>query len=218
MNTKKINHNHLILDSDYAHKIGLLKNQTKSIFINGKKVNVYWPKTSQLNSILNSNTLKNDLHSKVDSNPNAKRYYKQSTNKEINFRRVIDLEILSSRISTNTKLNNLKIHDVDHNSSYILTSEKMISTLKKRRIKNEFNDFFDVDKKLDNNENLISDFEVNKIRKMACDYKILGNNFLKMFASAPSSEIPSLFNSVKHKLIINNKPMIEVFYTHSKIK
>lgn len=217
--------NVIMIDPGDAVNMGIIKDHTSEVFIDNEMVKVIWPDKSKINHFLSTQALKKDLILKTFNDPTAKKYYKTISNKYYNFRRIIDLEIIScGKTTNNVKLNSLKKQDTTYKSNYILKSDKTISNLKQKHINEEFNNFFSNNNKQVNqikNSDVVSAgeieefFDMNQIRKLSLDYNILGDRFLKLFEIAPSDQLPILFKEVENKLVgLDNEPFVEVFYTN----
>lgn len=210
-----------IIKPEDAKDLGIIKNYTNEIIINDQVVEVVWPSTNKLSKILSTIALKNDLILKTADDPNAKKYYKPYSNKENNFRRIIDLEIINgSKTTNNIKLNDLKMHQTDYKSNFILKSDKTISDLKQQHIEEKFNNFFDKQQPETNQQSLQETqeeiFDMNPIRRMSLDYKTLGNKFIELYEITPEDQLKGLFNDVDTKLVgYDGLPYIEVMYKNN---
>lgn len=64
-------------------------------------------------------------------------------------------------------------------------------------------------------ENKIDDtlFDMNPIRRMSIDYKVLGDKFLKLFENTLPEELPNIFKDINNKLVgLDNQALVEVLY------
>ncbi len=64
-------------------------------------------------------------------------------------------------------------------------------------------------------ENKVDDnlFDMNPIRKMSIDYKVLGDKFLKLFENTLPKELPNIFKDINNKLVsLDNQELVEVLY------
>lgn len=210
-----------IINPEDAKDLGIIKNYTNEILVNDSPVEVVWPNTNKLSKILSAVALKSDLILKTENDPNAKKYYKPYSNKESNFRRIIDLEIINgSKTTNNIKLNDLKMHQTDYKSNFILKSEKTISDLKQQHIEEKFSNFFGKQQqvKQQSPQETVQEeaFDMNPIRKMSLDYKILGDKFLEIYEVTPEDQIRVLFNDVDTKLVdLKGLPYIEIMYKNN---
>lgn len=210
-----------IIKPEDAKDLGIIKNYTSEIIVNDVPVEVVWPRTNRLSKILSSVALKNDLMLKTEEDPNAKKYYKPCSNRENNFRRIIDLEIINGSKTTNhIKLNDLKMHQTDYQSSFILKSDKTISDLNQQHIEEKFNNFFDIQEpeisQQPTQEVQEEIFDMNPIRKMSLDYKTFGDQFLELYEITPEDQLKVLFNDVNTKLIgLDGLSYIEVMYKNN---
>lgn len=215
--------NIVIINPTEAKNLGIIKNFTREIIIDNNIVSIVWPRTNKVSKILSAISLKGDLMLKTKDNPNAKKYYKLCSNKENNFRRIIDLEIINgSKTTNNVKLNNLKMHQTDYKSNFILKSDKTISNLQQEHIDEKFNNFFEKNNLEVNHQNAqeIQEeiFDMNPIRRLSLDYKILGEEFLSIYEVTPEDQIKSLFNDVNNKLeSLDNLPYVEIMNKNNSI-
>ncbi len=64
-------------------------------------------------------------------------------------------------------------------------------------------------------ENDIDDdlFDMNPIRKMSVDYKVLGDQFLELFENTLPEDLPGIFKNINNKLTSHdNQALVEVLY------
>lgn len=207
----------VIIKPEDAKDLGIIKNYTSEIIVNNSPVQVVWPRTNKLSKILSAVALKNDLMLKTENNPNAKKYYKSFSNKENNFRRIIDLEIINgSKTTNNIKLNDLKMSNIDYKSSFILKSNKTFSDLKQQHIEEKFSNFFDKqNQKTKHEQEEIQEeiFDMNPIRRMSLDYITFGDKFLELYEVTPEDQLKNLFNDTDTKLVgLDRLPYIEIMY------
>lgn len=162
-----------------ATNMGIIKNSTKKVVINDALVEVFWPDRSEIKHFLTTNALKRDLVLKTLSDPIAKKYYKLESNKNANFRRIINLDVLDEYKASTKQIKTTKI------SSSVVTENKVEDDL----------------------------FDMNPIRKMSIDYKVLGDKFLKLFEDTSPEELPDIFKDINNKLVsLDNQALVEVLY------
>lgn len=112
------------------------------------------------------------------------------------------------------------MHQTDYKSNFILKSEKTISDLKQQHIEEKFSNFFGKQQqvKQQSPQETVQEeaFDMNPIRKMSLDYKILGDKFLEIYEVTPEDQIRVLFNDVDTKLVdLKGLPYIEIMYKNN---
>lgn len=56
-------------------------------------------------------------------------------------------------------------------------------------------------------------FDMNPIRKMSVDYKVLGDQFLELFENTLPEDLPGIFKNINNKLTSHdNQALVEVLY------
>ena len=104
------------------------------------------------------------------------------------------------RLNSNKNANFRRIISLDVLDEY-KASTKQIKTTKISSAKAPEND-------LDNEL-----FDMNPIRKMSVDYKVLGDQFLELFENTLPEDLPGIFKNINNKLTSHdNQALVEVLY------
>lgn len=105
------------------------------------------------------------------------------------------------RLNSNKNANFRRIISLDVLDEYKASTKQQIKTTKISSAKAPEND---LDDEL---------FDMNPIRKMSVDYKVLGDQFLELFENTLPEDLPGIFKDINNKLTSHdNQALVEVLY------